>query len=376
MISEKYTTKTKYGERNLNWAFEEYFERTCREKSLEEETLELIYSEKICPNVDPDIPATEYADIYMFNLYYLFERIKESLAMSSGEFRKTYRDYITGPLESYLEEYTGETDPLWGIWYKAEDYPGGKSACMHDLAEECEMVTTLSGKEIELIKRDVMVPDIAGEYTGCALMLFTGASLPDLHKARFKDILEMEKDSPDKMIHYRGTFPKFTEPDENDIWPRFVPLADKLRHVLDERRFIIDGFIKAMPEAYPEIKNAGDLPVACFSTIVENECSDHQLSLKASEILRNAAVDELRVSFLNCRLLDEIDLQETEGSGSLLMLRKTFTTGIYFSKVEYPAVQYLTGLKIDDEEDRDQDYAGTEFMHRIKEIIENTFWRQ
>ena len=75
------------------------------------------------------IPAVNYTDIFAVNLRNLFRKIRKKERISKEKFREEIRPLITEPLERYLMEQYHEEDPLWGIWYKAEDFPGGASAC-------------------------------------------------------------------------------------------------------------------------------------------------------------------------------------------------------------------------------------------------------
>ena len=354
MKEEKYRSVTKYGDTNLIGILEEYFDRTKRDIWLFGEDLKEIYEENVYPYIDPDIPYSGYTDIHMINLRNLFRRIMKERGLEREEFVYRIRSLILTP--------------------------GISEECDRFIMEQGSP-STLTDKELSKLKEVVLRHDGIGEYTGIGLMMYTGASLADLRKVKFSDIMkldEADESDAEHIIHYRGSFPKMTRVRPLDVRPRFVPLPDRLYETLKERRKTINQVLALNPDDYPGIRSADELEIACYLTNIEQKTTAHHLSASASELLRYAGVNEIRVALLNCRLLEDPALCSAEGYGSLYILRRTFATLMSAAGVDPAMSIYLMGNDMAEAEEymkssNRKDVSDPQWMRETKQKLEDIF---
>lgn len=369
MLNEKYKTITNQEQRNLNGVIEDYIGRYCDDHKLDEkEKKEVlrICNDIICPQIKENVPATAYTDLYAINLRNLFRRIQGDSGITNADFRANIRPLITEPLEHYLEEQYHEEEPLWGIWYKAEDYPGGVSECELDLYVKYDDVYTLGRKEKSALAENLIREDAPGELIGYALMLYTGASAEDLGKVKYSDIYRLLGEYNDRSVHYMGSFPKFTNVTDDDVRPRFVPLPDKIDTLLRRRLNVIDAKMRAPLKDTSDYKGADDFPIVCHGKSYKEHSSAHQVSMAACRLLREIGFDELRIAMINSFLLERPTLLKTEGSGALYLARRSYTFDLFKGGVDEKMMQYLLGM---DHEDGDA-MSDPEKQHEAKEQIE------
>lgn len=374
MLNEKYI-RTNHEERmNLCGVFEDYFDWFCNEHKLdksEKEEAARKYNDVICPNVETSIPAVNYTDVFAINLRNLFRKIRKKERLSKEKFRKDVRPLITEPLERYLMEQYHEEDPLWGIWYKAEDFPGGEAACEAEVESGCDNIYNLSAREVRLLKPHLLREDKPGEITAYALMMFTGASAQDLAKVTYSDIYPLNEDGRNSEIHYRGSFPKMRKVTDTDIRPRFVPLPDKVEELLRHRRNMINTKLSAGFTNNESYKDVGVLPIACHGKHYTERCTAHSISMAATSLLREVLhFSEFRMALINCSLLENTGTYSTELTGALYIARRRYELTLFLSGMDEPMMQYLTGCEIVDERYKDTPFADPERLEAAKDMIE------
>lgn len=374
MINTRFKKITSEERMNLCGVFEDYFDWFCKEHKLDDKGIENaahIYNEVICPGVDQSIPAVNYTDIFAVNLRNLFRKIRKKERISKEKFREEIRPLITEPLERYLMEQYHEEDPLWGIWYKAEDFPGGASACEAEVESSCDNIYNLSAREVQLLKPHLLREDMPGEVTAYALMMFTGASAEDLSKVTYSDIYPLYENGRDSEIHYRGSFPKMRRMTDRDIRPRFVPLPGKIEELLRHHRNMINTKMSAGFTNNESYTGPGPLPIACHGKSYTERCTMHAVSTAANSLLRDVLhFSELRMALINRSLLENMGIYSTELAGALYIARRRYELTLFLSGMDEPMMQYLTGCEITDARYIDAPFADPDRMMEAKDMIE------
>lgn len=331
---------------NLTGAVADYFERYCADHNLsagEKEEAVLLCNNAIFPSVDPKIPAASYTGVNTMNLRNLFRHILKRSGLSNDDFRERCRPIITESLEHYMLEQYHDEAPLWGMWYKSEDYPGGKEECARMLTENDLGFSVFTSSEERKLKDLLFREPVPGELIGYALMLFAGATFEDLKKLRYSDIYEIDGYPGEYMLHMKGSFPKFSMETSGDVYPRFVPLPDELFKFLIRRKNYITARIKAPFIDTSEI-SFDDLPIACAGRDFTKFCTLSGLARAADELLRTeAGIEELRISLLNSDLLHAPAIYMVERTASLYMARRNYATMLFGSSVRAEMLPYLMG---------------------------------
>lgn len=329
-----YEEKTKNGNKNLIWVLNKYSSEENRNKD------ELT---SILASVNPDISAHGYTETNLHNLKMLFDRIKRKGHISQEEFRKNYRELITGPLSLYMEDIHGKNDALWGAWYLAEDEADPYGSVYR---------RTFSEQERRALLETLLRPDAPGEAIGYALCLFAGLTITDSQNARFRDLYEIDGRQKALKLHARGSFPKRVGAvTEYDVRTRFAVLPEKIsENILERKKYIDQNYEFPVVTDEGVFSSAEDLPIACHGTDNSRFCRLAQLDDYAVSVLKDELqFNELRAAYISKDLLSEPQRYAVERSTAYSIGRTDYAACLHAAGVNQKICAYLLGQEPEEE---------------------------
>lgn len=328
----QFKDKTKFGEKNLIWAIENYALKYDASENAEK------IRNAIFPCVDPDIKIENYTDTNIALLKKLFDRIKTKNLISNDDFRSDIQPVITNAIDCYYKDTYEEDHPLWGAWFLAEGRenvdPFG-AFISRTLSEE-----VLSLQDL-LLSPENPYP----KALGFALCVFAGLSVSEVMNAKWRDISLLPGNTSSYGIHTMGAFPLRREPTEFETRPRQVPLIDSLYDALMRRKEEIEKSVSfPLETSFGMAKSIEDLPLISEKEDPGSHYSIGALSRYATSILRiGLEIDELRLSYTCKDMLAEPHLYAFERSSAYYMGRRTFATIIYSAGISEALCMHLMG---------------------------------
>ena len=222
-------------------------------------------------------------------------------------------------------------------------------------------------------------PEQDGEFFGVALMFALGLRNGEACGARFADIVKM--DGYDEFYALRvietvhknsktdGKFKKELGGKTKNVF-RYVPIPDKLKILLDERKEYImntDWYLKRCEE--DDSFNIINLTIACKGNKFDKICNTPDLSTYGKYLLKEAKVSEDVLKFIDNDIKNDDEVVEKEATAYLF--RRNFATYLQILGLDHNEIEYIIGHKIESNTENRNYFSNPDKLYPIKQKMNN-----